>query len=120
MPSAFEQLFTGSLDSFYDMYGLPATYTGPDGTAITSITVRVHRQESRQVPFAQRGTGELQTGEVLVRESEVAKPVSGGRFMVEGHEVWTIASTPVLKNGQHHCTCSRGGAERIMERRAKA
>lgn len=66
--------------------------------------------------------GEVQSGEVMVMQAgtgSIPKPVKGGRFRVEGVEVWTIETTPTLKNGQFTCTCSRQGVDALMERRAK-
>lgn len=127
MPSVFEQEFAGQLDQLYGEFGVTATYTAPNGVN-QAVTVRIQRHEARQVEgMGQRGagaggaTGELQTGEAFVRQSELAKPVKGGRFTLEaGAEVWTIETTPLLKNGQHYCIVSRGGVDRYAERRAKA
>jgi hypothetical protein len=123
MPSQFETQFTTQTPALYEgAFGVVATYTGKDGTAVTTgldgnpLNIRVDRQDGRQ--SATPGvSGELQTAEIKVRQSQLAKPQAGGRFTV-GSEVWSIQTTPVLKNGQHYCTCARGGVERLMPRRA--
>lgn len=119
MPSPFERQFAAQADSLYSQFSLAATYTAPDGSTTSGITIIVHRNDAHQVDRNVKASGELQTGEIRVRQSELAKAVKGGRFKVEGVEVWTVETMPVLKNGQHYCTCSRSGVERIMERRAK-
>lgn len=119
MPSPFESLIAANLDALYAQFGLSGIYTAPDGTATAGITIRVHRNDFRQVEGQSRAAGEMQTGEVMVRQSELAKPVKGGRFAVEGVEVWSIETTPALKNGQFVCTCVRLGNDRLMERRQK-
>lgn len=123
MPSDFESEFAlAAAPGLYAVFGLIATYAAPDGTTVSGLTVRVHRNEPHQVErpgSSGRVSGELQTGEVMVLQSALAKPVKGGRFTVEGVEVWTIALTPVLKNEQFSCTCTRTGVERAMERRSE-
>lgn len=119
MPSAFETAFAANLSGLYAQFGVSASYTAPDGTSTSGLTVRVIRHDAHQVERPTRAVGELQTGEVLVQQSALAKPLKGGRFTVEGREVWTIEVTPTLKNGEHICTVSRAGVERLMDRRAK-
>jgi hypothetical protein len=120
MPSAFETSIAANLDLLYLQFGLTATYSPPrDGTATSGITIRLHRGGFREVPRDVKASGQLQTGEILVRQSELSKPEKGGRFMVENVEVWTIENIPTLNNGQFACVCSRSGTERMMERRAK-
>ena len=113
MPSAFEtQMTTAAMPALYQEFGLPATYTPPNGsTAIPNLTVRVQRGAVRQSPETD---GEIQTGVVMVLASALATPSRGGRFMVENTEVWTIETTPELKNGEHVCTCSRSGRRIYM------
>lgn len=125
MPSQFESDVAVSLDELYDQFGLSATYTAPDGTT-ASCTIRLHRNPVTPLPGSgrtERGAAEeLQTAELLVRQSELAKPVAGGRFTVEGNrggEVWTLEATPLLKNGQHHGAARRVGVVRMMEQRMK-
>lgn len=118
MPSAFETAVRANLDPLYAEFGLATTYTAPDGTT-TACTIRLHRNEAHQVDRTVRVNGEMQTGEIMVRQTELAKPVRGGRFVVEGVEAWTIELTPVLKNGQHQCTVSRAGVERMTERTSR-
>ena len=130
MPSPFETQFAAAVGALYEgAFGLSASYQAPDGSAAVTtgadgnpLTIRVHRNEARQTQGgAKPGTqAELQTAEVIVRQSQLAKVVQGGRFAVEGNEVWTIETTPTLKNGQHYCTCSRGGTRRLMPRREQS
>lgn len=118
MPSSFEQMFVASsLPALYALHGRPATYTPPNGSTATPLTVRRNAGEPTQVNRETRVTGEMQTAEIMVQQSELAKPVKDGRFTVEGVEVWTIATMPVLKNGQWNCKCERAGKERMVERR---
>lgn len=119
MPSPFEQTLAANLSqSMYPSMGLPATYTAPDGTVTSGLTIRVHREAVREVDRPNRAAGEAQSGEVMVLASALI-PVKGGRFVVEGVEVWTVAMTPVLKNLQYGCTCTRSGVERVGPMRAK-
>ncbi len=117
MPSKFDAIFGVGLSSFYDVLNTLAVYTAPDGTTHEDIPVIISRNDAHQVDRNIRTTGELQTAEIQVRQSELPKPVRGGRFSI-GMEVWTIETTPVLKLGEHFCTCSRSGTERLMPRRA--
>lgn len=119
MPSQFEQSAAFNVDALYGNFGLAATYTAPGGAVTSGITVRRKLGEVRQVPRPNKASGELQMGDIMVRPSDVAKPVKNGRFQVESVEVWTIETTPILKNGEYHCTCSRSGVEGLLERRAK-
>jgi hypothetical protein len=119
MPSAFETLFAANLSGLYEQFGLAATYTAPNAAETAGITVRVDRGDFLQVPGDMKAGGQLQTGKVLVRQSELSKPVKGGRFTFEGAEVWTVETTPTLQNGEFICTCTRGGTDRLMDRRAK-
>ena len=119
MPSLFEQLAASSLQpSMFGTFGLSATYTAVDGSSAVPCTIRLHRNESRSVDKSVRVSGELQSGEVMVRQSEIARPVKGGRFTIEGGvEVWSVASKPRLVNGQWLCAVERAGKERMGERR---
>jgi hypothetical protein len=118
MPSQFEAAVAGNLGAMYVAFGLPAVYTSPDGTDTAGLIVRVQRHEVREVEIQARASGELQTGDVLMQDTGL-KPVKGGRFVVEASEAWTVAATPMHRNGEYVCTCIRTGVERIMERRAK-
>lgn len=123
MPSAFEAQMAAQLPgTLYGAFGLAAVYSDPKGTTGAACTIRVHRGDVRQVDRGNGTMGEVQSGEVFVMQAgagAIAKPVKGGRFRVEGVEVWTIENTPVLKNGQFGCTCSRQGVDALMERRTK-
>ena len=125
MPSLFEQQFASQLDAMYAQFGIEATYTAPNGTSVDAgidgnpLLLRIHRNDAHQVDKTARVAGELQTSEVMVQQSKLAKPVKGGRFAVEGVEVWTIETTPTLKNGEYLCSCSRSGVERMGPARAK-
>lgn len=119
MPSEFESLMAGVLPgTHFQVFGLAATYTAPDGTE-TSLTVRVQRHDPRQVDRPSTASGEEQTADVMCMQADLAKPVRGGRFTVEDTEVWTIETTPALRNGEHICTCRRTGVSGAMPRRAK-
>ena len=119
MPSQFESMMAAALPgTHYATFGLAASYTAPDGSN-TTLTVRVQRDEARQVDRDNRVQGEVQTGRVMCMASDLAKPVKGGRFTVESVEVWTIETTPTLVNGEHICACVRSGVTAIMARRAK-
>ena len=118
MPSAFETSFAKSThDGLYSTFGIAAVYADLAGTK-TICTVRIHREDAHQVDRPSHVSGEIQVAPLEVRTSEISKVVKGGRFTVEGVEVWTVETTPVLKNGQHYCTCSRSGAERMMPKRS--
>lgn len=119
MPSPFEQLVSANLSSMYGQFGLSASYTAPDGTVTSDLSIRLQRGEVRQVDRPSGAVGEAQGSVVLVRQSDLAKPVRHGRFASDAGEVWTLEVTPVLKNGEWVCTCSRAGVERLMEKRAK-
>jgi hypothetical protein len=120
MPSPFDQSVAANLDQFYATFGIPGVaYTDPSGGVTSDIIVRIHRNEAREVERENGTVGEMQTGEILVRQTELANVVKGGRFTLEGVEVWTVATTPPLYHGEFHCTCYRSGTERLMDRRAK-
>lgn len=116
--SDFEASMVDNLDEFYTEFGLAGIYVAPDGASVSGITVRVYRDKAHQVERPSRTPGEMQTGEILMRQSELAKPVKNGRFTVRGVEVWTIEMTPTLTNGEWLCSCVRTGVERMMDRRA--
>lgn len=125
MPSSFETLFAGAaLPAMFDSFGQAGTYTAPNGVATSTgmdgapLLIRVQRGEMRPLLRDNRANGEIQTAELLVRQSQLV-PVKGGRFKVNDVELWTIANTPTLKNGEYVCTCSRQGIERLADRRAK-
>jgi len=125
--SQFEILFTANTGAFYEgSFGLKASYQSPDnaspiptGLDGNPLMVRVHRDPMRQVDATVRKNGEMQEAEIILRQSQLAKPVRFGRITVRGVEVWTIETTPILVNGEFRCTCTRGGIDRLMERRAK-
>lgn len=120
MPSQFEtQMRTQLAGAIYPGMSLAATYTAPDGTVTAGLTVRVHRGDAHQVERASRASGEAQTGEIMVLQDDLPKPVKGGRFTVEGVEVWSVAMTPTLANGQFVCACTREGVDAVLARRAK-
>ncbi len=120
MPSQFEQQMTTALASFYDEFAVAGTYNAPNSTSAIPVTIRVHRNDAHQAEPRAGENRELQTGEIMVLQSQLAKPVKDGRFTLEGGaEVWTIETTPMLKNGQHHCIVSRVGVNRLGERREK-
>jgi len=119
MPSQFESMMAASLPgTHYATFGLSAVYTAPDSTT-TNLTVRVQRDDPRQIERSNRADGEQQTGTILCMASDLPKPVKGGRFTVENVEVWTVEVTPKLVNGEHVCSCIRTGVVGLMSRRAK-
>jgi len=122
MPSQFEIDMAANLQPVYADFALPAAAANPDGTAVASISIRLHRNDSRQVPMENGAAIESQTGELMVLQADIAatalvKPVRNTRFTVEGTEVWSVETTPVLKNGQYTCTVKRVGIERLQPRR---
>lgn len=128
MPSVFEQAFAENLPALYGAMGMDASYTDKAGVMIDGLSVRVHRHPFRQVE-GKGGTGEVQTADLFIQDSGdqgIAKVVAGGRFTIEptgtamGLEVWTIETTPVHKNGEFVCSCSRSGKEREMGRRGSS
>lgn len=118
--SPFEAEMAENLDDLYNEFGVGGSYVGPDGSSIDGLTLRVRRNDPHQVERTNRNIGELQSGTVMVRQSELAKPLRNGRFTVRGVEVWTIELTPILKNGELICACQRTGTESKMPRRADA
>jgi len=121
MPSAFEtQMAAAGFPALYAAYGVAAVYTDPNGNVTSGLTVRVHRGEFRQVDGHSGEEKQVQSGQVYVLQSALSKPTRGGRFQIDNStEVWTIASLPMLKNGQFHCECERTGLERMLPRRAR-
>lgn len=118
MPSAFEQRMTSAMPRLYTSFGVPAVYVAPSGTTTSGITVRIQRGEIRQTPTDQKTVGEMQTGQAFVQQSDLAKPVKNGRFAFDsGVEVWSIETTPILKNGQWNCTVKRVSTDTRMEKR---
>ena len=122
MPSAFELRAAASLPNLYVAFGVLSKYFMPDGvTTQSNVVIRIQRHDIHDAARPSRVNGEVQTGDVFVQQSTLTKPIANGRFQVEGGtEVWTIISTPVLKNGQWHCACTRSGVDAYMERRAKS
>lgn len=118
--SAFELAFAANLDPLYVLFGVAGSYAAPDGTSVAGLTLRVRRDDPHQVERPNRAIGEMQTGQILVRQSELARPVKNGRFTVRGVEVWTIETTPRLQHGEYICTCTRTGVEIMMPRRQNA
>ena len=119
MPSKFEQDFTEEAPNFYEEFGIHGCkYTSPSGVVTTGLTLRILRNPAHQVARDSKTLGQLQSGQVIVEQSALAKPMIGGRFTAESVEIWTIETTPVLKNGQFYCTCSRTGAEVRAGRKA--
>lgn len=129
MPSYFEREFArqnaAAGSGPYAVNGVAATYQPPTGAAVTTgldgspLMVIVDRNDPTvDVRESRGGSGQVQSAEILVRVSQLAKPLPDGRFTVEGVEVWTI-ETSYVANGQHNCTCKRTGSDRIMERRVK-
>jgi hypothetical protein len=125
MPSAFETLIAANLPTLYAQFGLVATFTSSNGSVHTlgldgqPIIVRVHREDPLAVYRDNRTSGEIQRATIMVQASQLSNPARGGRFMVEGVEVWTIENTALHQNGEHILTCSRSGTERTMERSAR-
>jgi len=122
MPSAFSTRFSGSggpLDALYAQFGIASVYT--DKTALSlPCSFRIQRHDPQQLAGTNTHTsGEVQTADGYVRESEVAKPIRDGRFSFDG-EVWVIQKTPYLKNGQWCMTVSRVTADRRGEMRIAA
>lgn len=119
MPSEFSSMMAAALPgTHYAVFGEPAVYTAPDGTTV-ALTIRIHRDEARQVERANGTMGEVQTGRIMCLASDLPKPIRDGRFTVDAVEVWTIETAPVLENEQHVCSCVRTGVTGVMPRRAK-
>ncbi len=122
MPSQFEEAMADNLATLYDSFGVAGVYTGPDAVPVL-VTVRRHPEPWRAEVADTRLSQELGTGELLMRASDFAAsgPVKGGRIVLEagaqgGGGVWSIEATPLLKNGQYHCSCRRTASERVMPR----
>lgn len=119
MPSPFETRMSSAFDRLYGSFAKTGFYTSPNGDKVFDISIRVRSNDSRQVVGQSKTIGESQSGTLFVRQSELARPVKGGRFTVENVDVWTIESTPTLKNGQFECTCTRASVAGAMDRRTK-
>ncbi len=124
MSSQFEQAMAGNLEPLYDAFGVAGIYTGPDGAAV-DVTVRRHPEPWQAQLSDSRMAQEVATGELLIRQTDFAGagPAKGGRIVLEagaqgGGGTWSIENTPLLKNGQYHCTCRRSASERVMPRMA--
>lgn len=118
MPAAFDSILDRALTPFYVFYGVAGVFTFPGGVEVAG-TIRIHRNESSQTVRDSKVTNETQTAEILARKSEFPKLATGGRFLVDGFEIWTVEKAPLLKNGQWTVTCTRSATERNMEGRAK-
>lgn len=121
MPSVFETTMADQLKgSMNPAFGLSATYTGMDGGTGTAVPVRVQRGDVRQVEGRDMITRDVQSGTIIVLAADLAHVDKGGRFTVNGSEVWSIELTPVLKNGEFVCECQRQGATAVATRRNNA
>lgn len=126
MPSPFEQQFAVQAGALYEgSFGVAGSYQAPDGSAPVTVgadgnplLIRVHRNDAHQVDTAVRKSGEMQSGEIIVRQSQLPKVVNESRFTIEGVEVWTVQTTPVLRNGEFVCTVARTGTAQLMTRRS--
>lgn len=114
MPSDFQTAFAPSLARIQSRFGETAVYSGPDGTTVNGLKVRMHRNDP-----VQTDRGQSQTGEALVNQSDLPKPVENGRFTFSDVEVWNIETTPYPQNGKWVCTVSRVWDDRLMPRRVK-
>ncbi len=101
--------------------GVAAIYFSQDGTITRACTIQIERDEAVQtVDGNTRRTGESRTGRISVPQTLIPKVVKGGRFCINGTpEVWTVATTPTVANGQNYCKVEMAGIERLMDRRAK-
>lgn len=117
MPSQFESEMAGQLSDFDASFGVAATYIAVDGSAPVPCTIRLRRQETREIPSSgnKRIKEFSQTGQAIL-QAAAFKPVPGARFTVDGVEVWTITTKPHLINGSWICTVGRQGKERMMGR----
>ena len=123
MPSQFELNLAAQLPAMRDSLGTPGcTATAPDGTITTGLTLRVQREEPREMLRDNRIDGGMQSAVILVLQSDLPNAVKGLRFSVPGlvgEEVWTIAADPLIQNGEFACPCSRTWRERLMPRRER-
>jgi hypothetical protein len=119
MPSLNESTIAAQLPGLDTHFGVAATYTDPAGSIIAGLTIRIHRNEHREVPRENRASGQLQTGEIRVQQALLGQVSMGGRFTIEQVEVWTVETTPTLKNGEFMCMVKRSGLDSILSRRAK-
>ncbi len=120
MPSAFTTRFqAGALDAIYAQYGIPGSLYGDKSVQNVPCTPRLNRGKNMQISGGKSSMtqGEIQPGQVFVRQGEIARPVIGGRFTIDD-EVWSIELSPLLRNGQFECSCVRVNPERRGERRA--
>jgi len=117
--SLFEDEIFEALPELYDTFGVSSLYRGPDGSEIRNVRVRIDRQDARQVFKAERVTGEAQTATIYVQESDIPRPIKGGRFLLRGTECWQIETTPRFNVREWVCICIRVTSERLMERRAR-
>jgi len=124
MPSQFENLFAASaLPDLYATFGVAGSlYQAPDPvSAQATCTPRIQRHDAMQFDGQGKGvSGEIQTATILVQQTDITKPVTGGEFTITGAtgpEVWKIEVTPKLQNGEHHCVCKRIGVSRMMSNR---
>lgn len=118
MPSVFQNRFDPGRTRLNGTFGRPAVYTAPDATVISGFFART-RANAWHVSVNQGRTTEIQIWDVMVNVSDLANPVKGGRFNVDG-DVLTIDADPSQNNGVHVCVCSRMKSDKRGERRMQA
>lgn len=117
MPSAFSnRRSSGPLAALQGAFGVTAVYT--DKTQQVNCSVRLHRDDPRELKTDVGVSGEVQTGKAMVSQSELPRPVRGGRFALEG-EVWSVEMNPTIHNGGWTCAVARVNPERHGEKRAR-
>ena len=120
MPSNFTTRFSatgGPLDSLHSEYAIASTYSDKQFTDVSCTVRLIPDMPTQMAAKSTVAQGEIQTGKALVKQSQIARPVIGGRFNVDG-QVWEIQLSPVLKpSGQFECSVVRVNAQRRGERR---
>lgn len=104
------------IDDAFQALGTPdCTYTPPGGGApMEGVTVIVHRRSSERtrgaVRFDRGGFDtDVRTVAVIVRSTEVAEPVKGGRFLVGG-AAYVIGEEPTEEDVHGvawRCACEK-------------
>lgn len=106
MPSAFDARYAScGRPRLTGKLGYAAVYTAPSGA---TTACRVRRVPQAPATVETRGAKRaVQRASIVCDAAEVARPVQGGRFTVEGAEVWTIEAAPLSQHGGHACACVR-------------